>query len=61
MLNLKEINQEIKNLENSENTSYSICQKLAILYIVRDHLENSPSKNVESISASASPLPKSEI
>ena len=37
MLKLEEINEEIKALENSNNTSYSVCQKLAILYIVRDH------------------------
>lgn len=37
MLNLDEINKEIKALEDSGCTSYSVCQKLAILYIVRDH------------------------
>lgn len=40
MLKLEEINEEIKALENSNNTSYSVCQKLAILYIVRDHMNN---------------------
>lgn len=40
MLKLEEIDEEIKTLENSNNTSYSVCQKLAILYIVRDHMNN---------------------
>ncbi len=39
MLNLAEIEKEIKNLENSDSTSYNVCQKLAILYIVKDHLQ----------------------
>ena len=56
MLNIKEINQEIKTLENSEITSYPICQKLAILYTVRDHLEKHPDTAVP-----AMPLPKTEI
>ena len=37
MINIDEINEEINKLEESECTTYPICQKLAILYIVRDH------------------------
>ena len=37
MLDLNEIEEEIFKLENSECTSYNVCQKLATLYIVRDH------------------------
>lgn len=38
MLNIEEINKEINELENSGHTSYAVCEKLANLYIVRDHL-----------------------
>lgn len=37
MLNLREIEQAIKDLENSP-TTYNNCMKLASLYIVRDTL-----------------------
>ena len=37
MLNMEEINAEIAKLEKSDCTSYEVCRKLAILYIVRDH------------------------
>jgi len=46
MINLKEINEEIKKLENSDCTTYSICDKLAKLYIVRDHFQNGNSNNI---------------
>lgn len=37
MLNIKEIHEEIAKLENCDCTTYPVCEKLAILYIVRDH------------------------
>ena len=39
MIDIKEINKEIKKLENSSRTTMNVCQQLAILYIVRDHLK----------------------
>ena len=39
MLNIEEINDEINKLEECEYTTYGNCQKLAMLYIVRDHYE----------------------
>lgn len=39
MLNLDEINKSIEDLEKG-TTSYPNCQKLASLYICRDHLKN---------------------
>ena len=42
MLNIKEIEEEIKKLENSE-TTYRNCEKLAILYIVKDHYNSKKS------------------
>lgn len=46
MLNMEEINKEISRLENAK-CSYSVCEKLAALYIVRDHLTLSTSPSVE--------------
>ena len=38
MLDLKEIDAEIEKLENC-NLTYSVCQKLANMYIIKDHWE----------------------
>lgn len=46
MINIKEIEEEITKLENSNCTTYNICSKLAKLYIVRDHFKgNSEMRN----------------
>lgn len=42
MLNMDEIHEEIKKLENCNCTSWDVCKKLAILYIIREHYNNSP-------------------
>lgn len=39
MLNIDEINKEIERLEKCDCTTYGVCQKLANLYIVRDHFK----------------------
>lgn len=57
MLSIDEINKEIKNLEESGNTSYSTCQKLAILYIVRDHIN----KPIETKMSSPLTMEKSAV
>lgn len=41
MIDIKEINEEIEKLENSNCTTYDVCGKLAKLYIVRDHFKGS--------------------
>lgn len=41
MLDINEINAEIEKLEQCTCTSYSVCEKLAILYTVRDHYKGS--------------------
>lgn len=41
MLNMDEINAEITKLEKCDYTTYDICTKLAILYIVREHYNKS--------------------
>ena len=46
MLNIEEIHEEIKKLENCDHTTYEVCQKLAILYTVRNnYTENSKMVN----------------
>ena len=37
MIDINEINEEIKKLEQCDYTTYKVCEKLAILYIVREH------------------------
>ena len=54
MVDINEINEEIKRLENSDCTSYSLCQKLASLYIVREYL---PKGEQKAISTMESPSP----
>ena len=34
---MSEIEEEIKKLEKCDCTTYDVCKKLAILYIVKDH------------------------
>ena len=47
-MNIEEINNAITALENGE-TTFASCQKLATLYVVRDHLCESP--QIESVDA----------
>lgn len=37
MLNMQEIQEEIEKLESCGATTYAVCEKLAILYNVKDH------------------------
>lgn len=37
MLDLEKINAEIKSLEETRCTTYGVCEKLAMLYTIRDH------------------------
>lgn len=47
MLSLEKIEKEIAELEN-RNTCYSVCEKLAWLYIVKDHMFNNANDKFES-------------
>lgn len=38
MIDLETVDREIKELEARGDTTYSICERLSWLYIVRDHL-----------------------
>lgn len=49
MLDIKMVQEEIKRLENTNITNYSICEKLATLYIIKDHFHSTK----ESVSTSA--------
>lgn len=44
MLNIDEINKEINRLENCNCTTHGVCEKLANLYIVRDHFKSGVSE-----------------
>lgn len=37
MLDIDKIKNEIKTLESSPCTTYGVCEKLAMLYTIRDH------------------------
>lgn len=37
MLDMSEIHEEIKKLEDCDCTNYDVCKKLAILYIVKNY------------------------
>jgi hypothetical protein len=56
MLDIHEIDKEIKCLEECGCTTYDVCRKLAILYLVKDHYkggngyENSESPSMSSTS-----------
>lgn len=55
MLNMDEIHKEIKKLENCDCTSWDVCKKLAILYIIKDHYNNdSPSQKDSGLNMSMS-------
>ena len=45
MTKIEEIEEEIKKLENKEYLTYDICNKLAILYIVKDHMKTNSNTN----------------
>lgn len=39
MISLDEVNKTIFELETQHDTTYNVCEKLAWLYIVRDHVD----------------------
>ena len=45
MININEIDDEIKKLEECPLT-YSLCEKLASLYIIKEHYEKEMNKNI---------------
>lgn len=45
MLDLDKINNEIKTLEDTKCTTYGVCEKLAMLYIIRDHYNGNVSRD----------------
>lgn len=51
MLNIEEINKTILDLEQHD-TTYTVCEKLAWLYIVRDHLTGQQQKQPVPLSVS---------
>ena len=48
-MNINEIDEEIKKLEQNEYTTYGNCYKLAVLYTVRDHFPKEKKEIVSSM------------
>lgn len=46
MVSIDKINREIEELENGSSTSYTVIEKLAMLYIVRDNLTKNRNSNM---------------
>lgn len=44
MISIDELNKTILDLETNRDTTYATCERLAWLYIVRDHLTQKMSK-----------------
>ena len=44
MISIDELNKTILDLETNRDTTYATCERLAWLYIVRDHLAQKKSK-----------------
>lgn len=55
MIDLREVNQEIKRLENG-NTNYPNCEKLSQLYIVREHISRNERDYAPEYSTAAVPV-----
>ena len=53
MLDIDMINKEIQNLEECNCTNWNICEKLATLYIIRDHFNN---KKMQKVDEQPSPI-----
>lgn len=61
MIDLEEINKEIEQLENCGCTSYKVCEKLSVLYIVRNNfsgLDSISAKNNSDMMISTIPMMK---
>ena len=55
MLDMNEIHAEIDRLENCDCTTYDVCKKLAILYIVREHYNKKASTTRSQMTAPVVP------
>ena len=58
MINIDEINEEITKLENCDYTTYPVCQKLAILYTVRNNFKPNNTRAVDRTSAIMAEVPQ---
>ena len=54
MINLETIEREISELETRRDTTYSTCERLAWLYVVRDHLLPVAAPSEEAVRSSGS-------
>lgn len=44
MIDINDINREIASLENNNMANFQTCEKLSVLYIIRDHIDNHDDK-----------------
>lgn len=56
-MDIREIKSEINRLEGSE-TNYQNCSKLAVLYVIEEHLEDEPDLKPK---GAEYPIPRSEF
>jgi len=61
MLDLNKVIKEIKKLEECGNSSYDTCEKLAYLYIVKDHYKPAGTGQSSEASIPASPTMSSPM
>ena len=54
MIDLEEIEREINKLEARGETTYSMCERLSWLYVVRDHLAPPEGREPVTVRASGS-------
>lgn len=52
MIDLETIEREIQDIEARGDTTYSICERLAWLYIVRDHMRPESDGRTQELSGS---------
>lgn len=53
MISLDELNKTILDLETNRDTTYATCERLAWLYIVRDHINSKQSKEPLDVSGTS--------
>ena len=61
MLDIKTIHEEIEKLENCEYTNWNVCNKLAILYTIKNNFNTSSSVVSASVRPVTAPAQKEMI
>lgn len=53
MIDIEEIKKEIKSLEDCNKTTYDVCNKLAVLYTVKNNYAGDGSSSVNNTATKA--------